>query len=199
MLRTMLRLVLIVYFIMPLVAGFLVIRTFTQIRDDITPIYETASTTISTATNALDAQVQRLGDNFKPLTAALNAIQSTLQTIVNFLRDTVYTVIDVVNGLNVACSVGRHACIPKNLNVHLPTLVDLSFIDDIASNISDITGQVNAVVTTTTTAISGYTSMIILAVVVFVAWMLLTYVLFMISLYSGLWRSTSGKRIAPDR
>ncbi len=193
MLRSALRLILLAYFIMPLVAGFLVIRTFTQIRDDITPIYETASTTISTATDALDTQVQRLGDNFKPLTTALNALQSTLQTIVDFLRNTVYTVIDVVNGLNVACSVGRHACIPKNLNVHLPTLVDLSFIDDIASNISAITGQVNTVVTTTTTTISSYTSMIVLAVAVFVGWMLLTYALFIVSLYSGLWRSTLRK------
>ena len=192
MLRTVLRLFLLAYFVMPLVAGVLVVLTFVQVRDDVTPIYEAASASISRATTALDAELQSLGDHFAPLANAVNAIGRALQTVVNFLRNTVYALIDVVNKLNVACSVGGRACIPKSLNVTLPTLIDLSFVDNISNNITDITTQFNNVITTTTTTISNYATMLALAVIVFVGWMLLTYVLFVVFLYAGLWKRAFG-------
>jgi hypothetical protein len=190
MLRLILRLFLLAYFVMPVVAGFLVVGTFVQVRNDIAPIFESASATISTATTALENELRNLGNNFRPLVNAVNAIRRALQTIVNFLRDTVYTLIDVVNGINVACSIGRTACIPKSINVTLPTLIDLTFINNISASITDISNEVNTVITTTTTTIGSYVSMLTLAVIMFVAWMLLTYLLFIIFLYTGLWKRT---------
>ncbi|MBZ0293620.1 MAG: hypothetical protein K8L99_13720 [Anaerolineae bacterium] len=193
MLRRLLRLFLLAYFLMPAAAGFLVILTFVQIRNDVTPIYESASATISNAANTLNTELSNLGANFAPLASAVNAIRTALQAVLNFLRDTVYTLIDVVNGLNLACSIGGAACIPKSINITLPSLIDLSFINDISNSINQITTQVNQVVSTTTNAISTYTVILVLAVLVFVAWILLTYVLFVIFLYNGLWRSTAAR------
>lgn len=190
MLRPVFRLFLLAYFVMPLLAVLLVALTFVQIRNDVTPIFESANAAISSATAALENEVRNLGNNFAPLVTAVNALRAGLQAVVNFIRDTIYTLIDVVNGLNLACSIGRTACIPKSINITLPRLIDLSFINTISANISAITTQVNTVVTTTTTTITSYASMIGLAVVLFVAWMLLTYVLFIVFLYTGLWRAT---------
>ncbi len=193
MLRTILRLFLLAYFVMPLAAGFLVIRTFVQIRDDLTPIYESAGATISAATTTVNNELRNLGRNFAPLADAINGIRNALQVVVNFLRDTVYTLIDVVNGLNLACSIGGAACIPKSINVTLPTLIDLSFINEISAGITDITTEFNHIITTTTTTIGAYTTMLALAVIVFVAWLLLTYLLFFVFLYTGLWRAASSR------
>lgn len=193
MIWTILRLFLLAYFVMPLVAGFLVIRTFVQIRDDLTPIYESASASISAATTTVNNELRNLGNNFAPLADAVNGIRNALQVVVNFLRDTVYTLIDVVNGINLACSIGGAACIPKSINVTLPTLIDLSFINEISAGITDISTQFNSIITTTTTTIGAYTTMLALAVIVFVAWVLLTYLLFFVSLYTGLWRAASSR------
>ena len=193
MIRIVLRLFLLAYFVMPIVSGSLVVLTLAQIRNDVTPIVETARTTISDATSALGNELRNLGSNFAPLVNAVNAIRGALQTVINFLRDIVYTLIDVVNGMNLACSIGGAACIPKSLNVTLPTIIDLSFMDRISANITSVTDELNTVVTTTTSAIASYTSMIALAVLVFVAWMLLTYLLFIVFLYTGLWGRTFAK------
>lgn len=189
MARGVLRAFLLVYFLMPVATVLFVVLTFVQIRSDIAPIYEAASASITRATHNLNTELSGLSENFRPLADTVNAIRSALQTVINFLRDTVYTVIDVVNGLNLACSIGGAACIPKSLNVTLPTLVDLSFLDDIAANITVITTDLNNVVTTTTSAISAYLAMLLLAVGIFVVWILLSYVLFMVFLYQGLWKN----------
>lgn len=188
--RAILRLLLLVYFAMPLVAGLLVVLTFAQIRSDIAPVFETANVAISNATTALSTELHNLGDNFAPLASAVNALRSGLQAVLNFIRGTIYTLIDVVNGINVACSIGRTACIPKSFNIQLPQLIDLSFIDEITASVNDISTQVNTVVTTTTTAIGTYTTMITLALIVFIAWIVLTYILFFLLLYTGLWQRT---------
>ena len=188
MLRAVLRLFLLVYFVMPLGAGLLVILPFIQIRSDIAPIYESASAAISSATTTLQTELRNLGNNFAPLANAVKAIRAALQVVVNFIRDTIYTLIDVVNGINLACSIGRTACIPKSINVTLPNLVDLSFINNISASINNISTQVNTVITTTTTAIGAYVTMLTLAVIVFIAWIALTYLLFIFFLYTGLWK-----------
>jgi hypothetical protein len=190
MLRPIFRLLLLAYFVMPLLSVFLVVLTLVQIRNDVTPVFEAANAAISSASAALENEVRNLGNSFAPLISAVNALRAGLQAVVNFIRDTVYTLIDVVNSINVACSIGRTACIPKSFNITLPTLIDLSFINNISRNITAITTQVNTVITTTTTTITSYAAMLTLAVMLFVAWMLLTYVLFIVFLYSGLWRRT---------
>lgn len=188
MLRTVFRLFLVGYFLMPIVAIGLFVMTFVQIQNDVTPIYRSASTVITNATSVLDQQVQNLGKSLAPLARTVNGIRSALQSVINFLRDTLYTLIDVVNGLNLACSVGNTACIPKALKVTLPTLVDLSFVDTISHNISNITTQINTVVSATTTAINTYVTLLVMGVGVLVIWVVLTYILFFVTLYFGLWK-----------
>ncbi len=188
MVRLLFRLILIAYFVMPLAAGGLVVGTFVQVRSDVAPVVDAATASISRATTALDNELSDLGSHFQPLVNAVNAIQRALQTVINFLRDTVYTLIDVVNGLNLACSVGRAACIPKSLNVTLPRVIDLSFIDNIAAEISNITTPLNQAITVTTSTLTSYASIIVLAVAVFMVWMALTWVLFVVMLYRGLWK-----------
>ncbi len=188
MFRLGIRLFLLAYFLMPVVAIILVIQTFLQIRSDVSPIFEAANIAISNAVSALETEARNLGNNFAPLADAVNATRNALQAVLNFLRNTVYTLIDVVNSLNLACSVGGTACIPKSINVTLPTLIDLSFINNISDNISGITSQVNNVITTTTTSINNYASMLMLAVLVFFIWTFLSFILFGVSLYTGLWK-----------
>ncbi|MEZ4671025.1 MAG: hypothetical protein R3E39_24235 [Anaerolineae bacterium] len=190
MIRGLIRLFLLAYFLMPIISIALVVLTFVQIRNDVTPVIDSANTAITTATTTLEREVRNLGRNFAPLVRTVNGIRSALQKVVNFLRDVVYALIDAVNGLNLACSIGGTACIPKSLNVTLPTLIDFSFIDNISSSLTNITTQVNGVFTTVGTAVSGYISMIVLALVVIVGWLVLTYILFFVMLYKGLWKST---------
>ena len=186
--RLIFRLFLLAYFVMPIVAGLLLVQAFTQIRNDVTPIYDAASTSISNASTTLENEVRNLRSSFAPLETAISTIRNALQAVLVFIRDTIYTVIDVVNSINVACSIARAACIPKAFSITLPALVDLSFLETISNQITIISTQVNTVVTTTTTAIDSYATMLTLAVTVFIAWMLLTYLLFFVSLYRGLWR-----------
>ncbi len=190
MFRLALRVLLVVYFVLPIAASFLVVQTFAQIHSDVAPVYEAASASITRATSALDHELRNLGANFAPLATAINGIRNALQVVLNFIRDTIYTLIDVVNGINLACSVGGAACIPKSINVTLPTLVDLSFMNDISNHISTISTQVNSVIDTTTTALTSYTTLLALAAIVFVVWIVLTYILFFVFLYTGLWRRT---------
>jgi hypothetical protein len=191
MLRLIFRLFLLAYFVLPVVAAFLVIQTFVQIRNDVTPIYEAASSSISAVTTSLDHELRTLGSNFAPLASAINSTRNALQEVLNFGRGTIYTMIDVLNALNFACSVGHTACIPKSLNFTLPTLVNLTFIDNISNDISTISTQVNNVVSTTTAAITAYTTMLTLALGAFVAWIVLTYILFFVFLYTNLWKGAT--------
>ncbi len=188
MIKWIVRLLLVVYFLMPIAAIGLFAQTFVEIRNDVAPVYEAASASITSATNTLNRELSNLGANFAPLASAVNAIRSALQVVVNFIRDTIYTLIDVVNGINLACSVGRTACIPKSINVTLPNLVNLAFIDNISSQINTISNQVNSVVTTTTNALTGYVTLIGLAAAVLIVWIVLTYILFFVLLFTGLWR-----------
>lgn len=188
--RPLLRLLVVVHILMPVGAALLIIYLFTQIRNDITPLFENATTTISTATNTLNTELSQLGENFEPLANAVNTSQQALQTVLNFLRSTVFTIIDVVNTINPACSIGRTACIGKSLNVTLPTLIDLSFVDEISTSVNTITTQINNVVTGTTQAVSGYTSLLLAALLLFGAWMVSTWILFFVLLYSRMWRQT---------
>ena len=190
MLRLIFRLILLAYFVLPILAAVLVIQTFVQFRADVTPIYEAASTSIISATNTLDRELRNLGSNFAPLANAINTTRNALQDVLNFGRGTIYTMIDVLNGLNLACSVGRTACIPKSLNFTLPTLVNLTFLNNISNDLNTISTQVNNVVSTTTTAINAYTSMLTLALIAFIAWIVLTYILFFVFLYTNMWKGT---------
>ena len=188
MLRPIIRLLVIAHILMPLGAALLILQMFAQIRSDVTPLFENASSRITRATDALGTELNALGDNFAPLANAVNATQRALQTILNFLRDTVFTVIDVVNTINPACSIGRVGCIGKSLNVQLPTVIDLTFIDEIGANINTVTSEIDAVVSGTTAAISGYSNLLVLALVLFAAWVVTSGVLFYVMLYSNLWR-----------
>ena len=51
MFRLVLRLFLLAYFLMPLIAGGLIVFTVLQVRDDLVNVYETASERISDATS----------------------------------------------------------------------------------------------------------------------------------------------------
>src|SRR5262245_26125467 len=148
MLRLIFRLFLVVYLVMPIVAGYLVVRTVTQIRDDVAPIYESANRVISSASTTVDRELRNLGSNFAPLANAVNSIRSGLQTVSSFIRDTVYTIIDVVNALNPACNFARTGCISKSFSISIPNLIDFSFLNTISANLNDITTQVNRVVNT---------------------------------------------------
>lgn len=186
--RLILRVFLLVYFVMPIVALLLIGQVFIQFQNDVAPVYEAASTHIMNASTVLENELLRLGQNFAPLESAITAIRNALQAILNFVRDTIYTIIDVVNSINLACSIGGAACIPKAINLTLPPLVDLSFIDNISAQVSTISSQMYNVVNTTTAAINTYTTLLTLAIIVFVAWMLLTVILFYVALIRGLWR-----------
>lgn len=164
MLKWILRLLLVVYFLMPIAAIGLFAQTFVQFRSDVAPVYEAASASITSATNTLNRELSNLGANFAPLANAVNGVRNALQVVVNFIRDTIYTLIDVVNGIN------------------------LAFIDNISSQLNTISTQVNSVVTTTTSALTGYMTLIGLAAAVFIAWIVLTYILFFVLLFTGLWR-----------
>jgi methyl-accepting chemotaxis protein len=189
MFRLVLRLFLLAYFLMPVIAGGLIIYTVLQVRDDITTVYENASERIADATSGLTTELRDLGDKFQPLANAVNGIRSALVTVRNFLQNTVFTVIDVVNNINVACSIGGRACIPKSFNITIPALLDLSFIDNISDHITEITDEVGAVVSTTTRTITDYAVMLALAVALVVVWMLLSSVLFYVVIYTSLWRA----------
>lgn len=188
MLRVVFRLFLVVYFLMPIMAIGLFIVTFVQMQNDVAPVYQSASTAITTATSALNAEVGDLRDSLAPLERTVNDLRAALQTIISFLRDTLYKVIDAVNELNPVCKFGGSACIPKALDVALPTLVDFSFVDRITTNINTITTQVNTVVTTMTTAITTYSAMFVLGAIILGGWLVLTYLLFFVMLYFGLWK-----------
>jgi methyl-accepting chemotaxis protein len=186
--RFVIRLFLLAYLVLPVVAGFLLIQTFAQIRDTVTPIFQTASTNISSATATLNQELTSLGSNFAPLAAAVNAARSALQQVLNFIQGTIYTLIDVVNSLNATCSVANVGCIPKSINMTLPSVVNLTFLNNISTSVSTISTEVNTVVNTTTTAINSYTTMLNLIIVLFVGWIVLTYILVFIALYKGLWQ-----------
>jgi hypothetical protein len=189
MLRLLFRVFLLIYLVMPIVAGFLVVRTVTQIRDDVAPIYETANTVISRASTAVDRELRNLGNNFAPLVNAVNSIRNAVQSVATFIQNTVYTIIDVLNA-NPACKITNIGCIPKSFSISLPNLIDLSFLNTISVNLTDITTQVNRVVSTTTTSINSYVTMLTLAVVLLVAWIILSHLLIVRLLFVGLWSQT---------
>lgn len=184
--RLISRLLLLIYFLMPVIAGVLAVQVVAQIRDDVTPIYESASNRINSAAAILEDEVADLGSNFAPLVNAVNSLRSGLQTVLNFIRNTIYTVIDVVNDLNLACSVGGVSCIAKSINLTLPQIINLNFINTISNQITTITGEVSSVVDTTSSAINGYLSTLTLIVIIFVVWIVLGYILFFVAL-TRLW------------
>ena len=186
--RLILRLFLLIYFVMPVLALLLIGQIFIQFQNDVAPIYEAASTRIMDASTVLENELMSLGRNFAPLENAIIAIRNALQTLLNFVRDTIYTIIDVVNGINLACSVGGAACIPKSINLTLPPLVDLSFIDNISTQVSTISSEMYAVIETTSAAVTSYTTLLIVALGVFILWMILSFILFYAMLYRGLVR-----------
>lgn len=188
MFRLVLRLFLLAYFLMPLIAGGLIVFTVLQVRDDLVNVYETASERISDATSGLTSELRDLGSKFQPLVNAVNSVRSALVTVRNFLQNTVFTIIDVVNNINVACSVGGQACIPKSFNLTIPALINLSFIDNISDHITEITDEVSTVVSTTTGALTSYATLLLLAVGVFIAWTLVSGVLFYAVIYKSLWQ-----------
>lgn len=188
MFRLIFRAFLIFYFLMPLIALGLIALTFVQVRGDLLPIYESASTTIASASSAIEEELQGLGRNFEPLVNAVNTIRDALQTVVTFVRNTIFTLIDVVNGLNPICNFGGIACIGKSFDVTLPQLIDFSFIDKLSASFGEISSSLDTLVNRTTEALSTYTTLLVLAGVVFAAWVLLSYLLFFALLYTGLWR-----------
>lgn len=189
MFRFILRIMLLFYFIMPFAAGFLLIQTFAEIRDDLSPIYNTASTTISNAAEDLEDGLTALSNGFQPLVNAVNSIRSVLQSVVNFLRGTVFTIIDVVNNLNPTCNFAGVACISKNFNPTIPNIVNLSFLEDISDSVSSISTQMSNVVNATTGALNAYMTTLTMAVVVFMLWIVLTGILFYVSIYKNLWQA----------
>ena len=186
--RLILRLFLLIYFVMPVLALLLIGQIFIQFQNDVAPVYEAASTRIMDASTVLENELMSLGRNFAPLENAIIAIRNALQTLLNFVRDTIYTIIDVVNGINLACSVGGAACIPKSINLTLPPLVDLSFIDNISTQVSTISSEMYAVIETTSAAVTSYTTLLIVALGVFILWIILSFILFYAMLYRGLVR-----------
>lgn len=190
MFRLIFRLFLIFYFLMPLISLGLIGLTFVQVRGDLLPIYESASATITRATDAVETELQNLGRNFEPLVNAVNSIRDALQTVVTFVRNTIFTLIDVVNSLNPVCNFGGVACIGKSFNVTLPTLINFSFIDNLSASFGEISSSLDTMINRTTEALTAYTTLLVLAGVVFVAWVLLSYLLFFVLLYTGLWRKT---------
>lgn len=188
MLRLVFRLFLLVYFVLPLLAGFLVVQTLLQFRDDVTPVFDAASSAIASASATLEREVRNLRSSFAPLEVAIRVIRDALQALLTFIRDTIYTLIDVVNTINPACSAFRTACIGKAIHITLPQLVDLAFLTTISTQITTISTQINTVVTTTTSAIHTYATLLTLAGVGFGVWGLLTLILFYVTLLRGLWR-----------
>lgn len=188
MFRLIFRLFLIFYFLMPLISLGLIGLTFVQVRGDLLPIYESASATITRATGAVETELQNLGRNFEPLVNAVNSIRDALQAVVTFIRNTIFTLIDVVNSLNPVCNFGGVACIGKSFNITLPTLINFSFIDNLSASFGEISSSLDTMINRTTEALTTYTTLLVLAGVVFVAWVLLSYLLFFVLLYTGLWR-----------
>lgn len=185
MVRTIIRIFLISYFVVPMVAVVYLIGTVRTIGEELSPLYDSASRAITTAGEELQDEVQNLQRRFQPLVNTVNSIRSGLDTIAGFISDSVNTVIGWVR----SASFGS-IDIPRFRGITIPALVDLSFLNDIADNFNTISTQVSSVVSGTANAVSSSLSALILVIVVFIGWMLVSYILFFVQTFVTLW----GKR-----
>ena len=185
MFRTLIRIFLIGYIVAPVVAVALLIGTVRDIGDELSPLYDSANRAITTAADDLQTQVQNLRQSFQPLVDAVNALRSGLNSVAGFISDSVNAVIGWVR----TASFGA-IDMPRFRGITIPALVDLSFLNGIADNLNAISTEVSAVVSGTANAVSSGLSALVLVIVVFVGWVALSFILFYVQMFTGLW----GKR-----
>lgn len=182
MFRTIIRILLIGYFVAPVVALAFLIGTIQDMGNQLSPLYESASREISAAAANLQVEFQGLQGSFQPLVNAVNTLRSGLNSIAGFINDSVNAVIGWLRSFTFGA-----INLPRFQGITIPALVDLSFLNEIAEDLSNIGTQVSTVVTGTGNAVAASLSALVLVVVVLILWMIVAYILFIFQTFVGLW------------
>lgn len=182
MLRTLFRIILVIYFAVPVIALVFLVGTVQGIGSELSPLYESASQRISTAAESLQTEIQNIRQRFQPLVNAVNTLRSGLNSIAGFINNSVNAVIGWIRD----ASFGT-VNLPRFQGITIPALVDLSFLDEIANDVNAISTEVTAIASGTVNAVTSSLSALILVVVVLVLWMIVAYILFIIQTFVGLW------------
>lgn len=185
LLRMPLRLLLLVYFLMPLISIGILFFMVQQAYSTVEPVVTNATTAISDAAETVEDELSDLGDNFQPLVNTVNATRNALDTVIGFVRGTINGLINTVEDIcdwipGISCNWNG---LPP---INLPSLVDLSFLDRIGNSITSIADNVNAVTTTLTSTIATYQLMILASFGILVLWVILSYFLVNIAIYRSL-------------
>ncbi len=188
MFRWITRLMLIVYFVLPIAAIVLVVTTIQQVQADVEPVITNAATTINTATAALDTEIRNMSANFQPIVSAVNALRNGLRAVNSFISGAINVMVDAVNKLTF-----NTLDIPRFRGISIPPLVDLGFISRISQNLTNISGQVTTVATTVTTTVTARLQILLLAIVLLVVWMVLGFVLMWLTMFLTLWRGAKAQ------
>ncbi len=180
MLRLLFRLLLIAYGLLPLIAVVLLISTVRTVQSELAPVYETASDRITDATDDLRDELRDLRAGFQPMVNSVNSLRSALSTVNTFISNSVNGVIDWV--ADTTFDVIRF---PRFNGISLPSVVNLTFIDDISDSVDEIGDQVGVVVDTTSDTVMTQLNTLTLALLFFGVWVVLGPVLMLILVFTG--------------
>lgn len=180
MLRLLFRLFLIAYALLPLVAVVLLISSVRAVQSELTPVYETASERINEATEDLRTELRQLRSGFQPMVNTVNSLRSAISSINSFIVNSVNGVIGWLDDFTLGVF-----DFPRFNSPTLPSIVNLSFIDDIADHVDEIGDQVETVVETTSSTVTTQLDTLTLALIVLAVWVVLGPVLMLILVFSG--------------
>ena len=170
MLRLLFRLLLIAYGLLPLIAVVLLISTVRTVQSELAPVYETASDRITDATDDLRDELRDLRAGFQPMVSTVNTfISNSVNGVIDWVADTTFDVIRF----------------PRFNGISLPSVVNLTFIDDISDSVDEIGDQVGVVVDTTSDTVMTQLNTLTLALLFFGVWVVLGPVLMLILVFTG--------------
>jgi hypothetical protein len=180
MIRWGLRLLALLYIALPLLALFVGFNTWREMNDRLVPLYETAASRIGDAREGLEDTLDDLRDDFQPVVNTVNSLRSGLSSIASFINNSVNDVIDFVNGFPLMN-------IPRFNVITIPSIISVGFLDDIAEDVSDITGEFDSVLSQTATFAQDQAQAMGLILLLVVAWLALTQLLLVIVVFKTLW------------
>lgn len=180
MLRLLFRLLLIAYALLPLIAVVLLFNSVRAVQSQLAPVYETASERITNATDDLRGELRDLRAGFQPMVNSVNSLRSALSSVNTFINNSVNGVIDWVAEFTL--NVVRF---PRFSGLSLPSVVNLSFIDDISDSVDEIGDEVGSVIDTTGATVMAQLDMLTWALLILAVWVVLGPVLMLILVLSG--------------
>lgn len=180
MIRWGLRLSALIYLALPVAAVLIGLNIWREMNNQLIPFYETAASRISDAREDLEDTLDDLRDDFQPVVTTVNSLRSGLSTVASFVNNSVNDVIDFVNDFPLMN-------IPRFNLITIPSAISVGFLDDIAEDVSDITGEFDSALSQTASFAQDQAQAMGLILLLIAAWLALTQVLLVIVVFKTLW------------